>query len=78
MIPPGPPGFARFPVAGGHTIIDDVPKYGLAVTGMARADAIVRNSTAHPGDLLYLTKPIGPKALRDAVAPFDRTAQARL
>ncbi|HEY5610272.1 MAG TPA: selenide, water dikinase SelD, partial [Thermoanaerobaculia bacterium] len=50
---------AGFPVAGGHTIIDDVPKYGLAVTGIADADRIVRNSTAQPGDKLYLTKPIG-------------------
>ena len=50
---------AGFPVAGGHTIIDDVPKYGLAVTGMVAADRIVRNSTARAGDVLYVTKPIG-------------------
>jgi selenide,water dikinase len=50
---------AGFPVAGGHTIIDDVPKYGLAVTGVVAADRIVRNSTARAGDLFYLTKPIG-------------------
>jgi selenide, water dikinase len=50
---------AGFPIGGGHTIIDDVPKYGLAVTGVAAADRIVRNSTARAGDLLYLTKPIG-------------------
>jgi selenide,water dikinase len=50
---------AGFPVAGGHTIIDDVPKYGLAVTGVVKTDKIVRNSTARAGDLLYLTKPIG-------------------
>lgn len=50
---------AGFPVAGGHTIIDDVPKYGLAVTGIAHVDRIVRNSTSRVGDLLYLTKPIG-------------------
>ncbi|GAC1397818.1 MAG: selenide, water dikinase SelD [Thermoanaerobaculia bacterium] len=50
---------AGFPVAGGHTIIDDVPKYGLAVTGTVAIDKLVRNSTARPGDLLYLTKPIG-------------------
>ena len=50
---------AGFPVAGGHTIIDDVPKYGLAVTGIVAADKIVRNSTARPGDDLILTKPIG-------------------
>lgn len=50
---------AGFPVAGGHTIIDDVPKYGLVVTGVVQADQLVRNSTAHAGDRLYLTKPIG-------------------
>ena len=50
---------AGFPVAGGHTIIDDVPKYGLAVTGVVAVDKIVRNSTAKIGDTLLLTKPIG-------------------
>jgi len=50
---------AGFAVAGGHTIIDDVPKYGLVVTGVVKADQLVRNSTANAGDLLYLTKPIG-------------------
>ena len=50
---------AGFPVAGGHTIIDDVPKYGLAVTGIVSVDKLVRNSTAKPGDVLFLTKPIG-------------------
>jgi selenide,water dikinase len=50
---------AGFPVGGGHTIIDDVPKYGLAVTGIVDVDKVVRNSTARAGDFLYLTKPIG-------------------
>jgi selenide,water dikinase len=50
---------AGFPIAGGHTIIDDVPKYGLAVTGVVAVDKIVRNSTAKEGDVLVLTKPIG-------------------
>ncbi|HEV7766350.1 MAG TPA: selenide, water dikinase SelD [Thermoanaerobaculia bacterium] len=50
---------AGFSVAGGHTIIDDVPKYGLVVTGIVSVEKIVRNSTARAGDLLYLTKPIG-------------------
>jgi selenide,water dikinase len=50
---------AGFPVAGGHTIIDDIPKYGLAVTGVVPVDKIVRNSTARVGDTLFLTKPIG-------------------
>lgn len=50
---------AGFPVAGGHTIIDDVPKYGLVVTGVVPVDKLVRNSTAREGDVLFLTKPIG-------------------
>jgi selenide,water dikinase len=50
---------AGFSIAGGHTIIDDVPKYGLVVTGVVAVDKIVRSSTAREGDLLYLTKPIG-------------------
>jgi selenide,water dikinase len=50
---------AGFPIAGGHTIIDDVPKYGLAVTGTVSVARLVRNSTAKAGDALVLTKPIG-------------------
>lgn len=50
---------AGFAIAGGHTIIDDVPKYGLVVTGTCAESDVVMNSTARPGDLLYLTKPIG-------------------
>lgn len=50
---------AGIPIAGGHTIIDDVPKYGLVVTGICEADDVVLNSTARPGDALYLTKPLG-------------------
>ncbi len=50
---------AGFSVAGGHTIIDDVPKYGMVVTGIVSVQKLVRNSTARPGDVLYLTKPIG-------------------
>ena len=64
---------AGFPVAGGHTIIDDVPKYGLVVTGVVSADKLVRNSTARPGDVLYLTKPIGNGILVSA----HRAALAR-
>jgi selenide,water dikinase len=50
---------AGFPIAGGHTIIDDVPKYGLAVTGIVSVSKLVRNSTAKAGDAIVLTKPIG-------------------
>ena len=50
---------AGFTIAGGHTIIDDVPKYGLVVTGVVPVRQLVRNSTARVDDVLYLTKPIG-------------------
>jgi selenide,water dikinase len=46
-------------LAGGHTIRDDEPKYGLAVVGTAHPSAIWRKSGARPGDALYLTKPLG-------------------
>lgn len=44
---------------GGHTIVDDIPKYGLAVTGWIHPDKIITNAVAKPGDVLILTKPIG-------------------
>jgi selenide, water dikinase len=46
-------------VVGGHSIDDPEPKYGMAVTGTVRPDAVVRNSTARVGDALFLTKPVG-------------------
>jgi len=44
---------------GGHTIVDEVPKYGMAVTGTIHPDKIIKNSEAKPGDVLILTKQIG-------------------
>ncbi len=55
-------------VAGGHTIDDAEPKYGLAVFGTAPADRILRNAGAKPGDALYLTKPLGTGILVSAHA----------
>jgi selenide, water dikinase len=46
-------------LAGGHTIRDTEPKYGLAVVGTAHPDEIWAKSTARPGDALFLTKPLG-------------------
>jgi selenide,water dikinase len=46
-------------LAGGHTIRDAEPKYGLAVVGTVHPDGIWMKSTARPGDALFLTKPIG-------------------
>ena len=63
---------AGFPIGGGHTIIDDVPKYGLAVTGVVATDKVVRNSTAKAGDHLYLTKPLGNGILISAHRALSR------
>lgn len=58
---------------GGHTVRDDEIKYGLAVTGVAKPDAVVTNAGAKPGDVIILTKPIGTgiisTALKRGAAP---------
>ena len=46
-------------VIGGHSIIDEELKYGMAVTGVIHPDRIIRNSGVRPGDALVLTKPLG-------------------
>jgi len=46
-------------IAGGHSIDDPIPKYGLCVSGMAHPGKIWSNATAREGDLLILTKPLG-------------------
>ena len=50
---------ANCPVAGGHSIDDPEPKYGMAVTGVAHPDELMRNDAAEAGLPLTLTKPIG-------------------
>lgn len=46
-------------ITGGHSILDDEPKYGMAVTGFVHPDKIITNSGAKPGDELIFTKPLG-------------------
>ena len=46
-------------LAGGHSIDDPEPKYGLAVTGLADPDRLLRNDAGAPGTPLTLTKPLG-------------------
>ena len=53
-------------ITGGHSILDDEPKYGLAVTGFVHPDKLLSNSAARPGDVLVLTKPIGIGVLTSA------------
>ncbi|HMJ37007.1 MAG TPA: selenide, water dikinase SelD [Baekduia sp.] len=50
-------------VVGGHSIKDDEPKYGLAVTGTIDPRAIVTNAGGRAGDVLVLTKPLGVGAI---------------
>ena len=46
-------------IAGGHTVDDDEPKYGLAVMGIVHPDRVSTKAGARPGDVLILTKPLG-------------------
>ena len=54
-------------LCGGHSVEDDQPKYGVAVTGWVEADRVVRNQGARPGDALVLTKTLGIGILATAL-----------
>jgi len=54
-------------IAGGHTIDDREPKYGMAVTGTILPGAQITNATAQAGDLLVLTKPLGTGIIATAI-----------
>jgi len=54
-------------IAGGHTVTDDEPKYGLVVTGRVNPERILTKAAARPGESLYLTKPIGTGAITTAL-----------
>ena len=53
-------------IAGGHSVDDNEPKYGLAVTGVVHPHRILTNCGARKGDALILTKPLGTGALFNA------------
>ena len=53
-------------ISGGHSVDDNEPKYGLAVTGVVHPDRILTNCGAKEGDVLILTKPIGTGVLFNA------------
>ena len=67
-------------IAGGHTVYDVEPKYGLAVTGIIHPRQIFEKAGAQPGDALVLTKPLGTglllTAARDDRDPADHAAAA--
>lgn len=54
-------------IAGGHTVQDEEPKYGLAVTGLIHPEQIVSNGKAQIGDFLVLTKPLGTGIINTAI-----------
>jgi cysteine desulfurase NifS/selenium donor protein len=65
---------AGIEIVGGHSVDDPEPKFGLAVTGTVHPDEVLANAGAAPGDVLFLTKPIGTGILataakRDLAAP---------
>jgi selenide,water dikinase len=62
-------------IAGGHSIDDVEPKYGLAVVGTVHPDAVLTNAGAQPGDALVLTKPIGLGVLATALKRDEASAR---
>lgn len=54
-------------IVGGHTVDDNEPKYGLSVCGTIHPRKVISNSTAQPGDILFLTKPLGNGVIATAI-----------
>jgi len=54
-------------LVGGHSVEDNEPKYGLAVTGIVHPERVLTNAGARPGDALVLTKPLGIGILTTAI-----------
>jgi selenide,water dikinase len=62
-------------LAGGHTIRDVEPKYGLAVVGTVHPDGVWRKSGARPGDAVFLTKPLGTGLVLAGKTGLDEAAR---
>ncbi len=58
---------AGVPILGGHSVEDPEPKYGMVVTGLVHPDRLLRNTGGRPGDVLFLTKPLGSGILTTAL-----------
>lgn len=54
-------------IAGGHSVEDDEPKYGMCVTGFIHPDKVLKNYGAKPSDVLIITKPIGTGIINTAI-----------
>jgi selenide,water dikinase len=67
-------------LAGGHTVDDKEPKYGLSVLGVVHPDRVLTKGGAQPGDALILTKPLGAgivtTAFKGGVAEGEHVAAA--
>lgn len=67
-------------LVGGHTVVDPEPKYGLCVTGTVHPERVWTNAGAQPGDVIYLTKPLGigviTTALKSDAAPLALVEEA--
>ncbi len=64
-------------VGGGHSIHDKEPKYGMAVIGTVHPDRILCNRGARPGDIIYLSKPLGTGIICTALKSGDATEEER-
>ncbi len=62
-------------IAGGHTVSDDEPKYGLAVVGLVHPERVVTKGGAQPGDKLVLTKPLGSGIITTAARALGAKAE---
>lgn len=71
---------AGITIAGGHSIDDKEPKYGLVVTGEIKESDLITNAAAKPGNILILTKPLGTgiisTAIKKEIAPQEVIDQA--
>lgn len=54
-------------IAGGHSVEDNAPKYGMAVTGTANPGRLLYKKGARPGDKLFITKPLGSGIITTAI-----------
>lgn len=64
-------------LAGGHSIHDDIPKYGLSVTGFLNPNSMWKNGGAKVGDVLILTKPLGTGIVNTAIKAEFASKQAQ-
>jgi selenide,water dikinase len=62
---------------GGHTVQDEVVKFGYAVTGLVHPNAVWTNASARPGDAIVLTKPLGTGIVTTAIK-FARATLAAI